>query len=243
MTTSRYGSNTADGAMRLRVVVESRAAWTPRCRLGTAGSERFRRITRCCSRTATPRTIDEAAGASIGANSVVAAQQTRLLGGLGAVAEVGDVAEPERDRVAVASPVMVDGRRGVLDLHVQVRFEAVAGVPAATDHVARSDLLADVDLDRPGTEVCQLDVQVGVELDDDHVAAQVLRVGLPDRDVRVAVFGCDDGAVDGRQQRLVPAVVGGQVVTVTVVGTTIAFDQEVDRVALVGERRPVVAHE
>jgi hypothetical protein len=43
---------------------------------------------------------------------------------------VRDVAEPERDRVAVTSLVMIVRGGGVRDLQMQVRFEAVTGVAA-----------------------------------------------------------------------------------------------------------------
>ena len=53
---------------------------------------------------------------------------------------------------------------------MQVRFAAVAGTPAAADHVTRSNRLTHLNLNRPGTKVRHLDVRVGTELDHDDVA-------------------------------------------------------------------------
>lgn len=57
------------------------------------------------------------------------------------------------------------------------------------------------------------------------------------------VLGRDDGAVGGGEHRLVPAVVGRQVVGVAGVGAAVLFDDEVDGIVLVGEWRPVVGDE
>ena len=108
-----------------------------------------------------------------------------------------------------------------LGLNMEVRLGRVSGVSDSGKRLANLDLITDLDLDTPWTEMCHQHIPSAANVYDDVVAALIMAISRSDRLIGPAIENEGHGARGGCKHCLSIDVVTGQPGVARLVSTAI----------------------